>query len=77
MIVDCGLWTTDGHRIGCARRLLLEQLVDALVFGVSGGGVVPVDQKLLPFGSGEQGQLGDGGLGLGDNTGEQGLEVAQ
>jgi hypothetical protein len=71
-----GLWTVDGDGIGRARDLCLEQVMETLRFGVVGGGVIPVAQQLVTFGGGEQGQFGDSGLGVGDNAGQQALEVA-
>ena len=44
-----------------------EQVVNALVFGVIGCGVVPFDQNLMPLGLRQNRQRGNGLIGVGHN----------
>ena len=66
----------QGHTVGRAGGLGLEDLVDALVGRIGEGDVVPVQQQVLPFGRGQDGQGGDVLVGMGDDALQQGLEMA-
>ena len=52
-------------------------MVDALIFGLVGGGVIPCDEQLLPLGWGEEGQAVDALFGVRYNALEQRLKVSQ
>ena len=53
---------------GVRFNLFFEQLMDAFVFGIVGGGVIPLDEDLMTFGFGEYRQCGDGLIGIGDDS---------
>ena len=59
-----------------ARRLLLEQLVDAAVFRIIGCGIVPFRQKSIALRRSEQRQLVDAARRIGDDSFQQPDEMA-
>ena len=66
----------DGDGLGVALDLSLEQVVDAGIVRVFGLRVIPLHQELMLLGIGEQGEVGDSGVGVSDDGLEQSLEVS-
>ncbi len=63
------------HRVGLGCGPLDEETVERGLGGKVVGLVVPVHQDLLTLGRGQEGQGGQGRVRLGDQRGEQGLDV--
>ncbi len=70
-----GVLEGDGGSVGSPGDLELEGVVEAGVDGHVCGGVVPGLQHLLALGGGQQGQLGQALLRMGDDGLQQHLEV--
>ena len=67
----------DGHAVRRPLDLFLKQLVEALVFGVIGLGIVELDQELLAFSIGQNFQITDRGGRIADDTFQQRLKVSR
>ena len=65
----------DGDGVGGAGGLLGEELVDAAVARVVGGGGVPLDEDAVALGVGEQRQRGEGLARVGGDGLQEHLEV--
>ncbi|EYF04582.1 Hypothetical protein CAP_4402 [Chondromyces apiculatus DSM 436] len=65
-----------GSGLRRARGLLHEQRLDAFPGGVLRDGVVPFHQQAVPLGVGQQGQRGDGCVGILHDGAQQHAEVA-
>src|SRR5688572_29766445 len=75
-VSDLTVFELQGDGVWGSFDLFFEQLVDAFVFGIVGGGVVPVDEELASFGFGEYWQCSDRLIGVGNDGFEKSLEVA-
>ena len=67
----------DGAGVGGALDLGFEELREADVGGRGGGGLVPRDEELVALGGGQQGEGREALVGVGDEAGEEGLEVGE
>ena len=73
--MSCSPSQDGGDGVGGGGGLGGEEVGEGASRGIGGGGVVPVDQRQVALGGGEQGQRGDGQAGIGDDARQQRLGV--
>ncbi len=67
----------DGHAVRRPQDLLFKQLVEALVFGAFGLGIVELNQQFLAFRTGQNLQITDRGGRIADDTFQQRVKVSR